>query len=207
MLAGAAYVAVGTDALTVKSVRVQGAQQVSPALVLSAADIVAGTPMLRLDSRVIRARVVANLPGIATVAVQREWPSTVRLVVTERTAAAAVPQAGRFLLVDSTGVGFRTVPAAPKGLVILQVRGPHPRDAATVAGLSVLSSLPPDLSRLLARVDVATPEQVLLTLRDRRRIVWGDAGEATAKIAIVRVLLTRPGRVIDVSAPGLATVR
>jgi len=207
LLGGFAYVALDTRALAVQTVRVDSTRGVSRSAVLAAARVRIGTPMVRLDGRAVRDRVLTQLPGVAAVSVERVWPSTVRLVVRERTAAVAVPQDGRYQLVDRTGVAYRAVATVPAGLVILRVRSPHARDAATTAGLSALASLPPETRKLITRVDAPTAEQVVLNLRDRRRIVWGGADDAAVKAAVVQVLLRSPGTVIDVSAPGLPTVR
>ena len=207
LLAGSGYLALGTSVLAVRTVEVTGSREVPKAAVVAAADVPVGTPLARLDRSAIRARVVAALPAVATVSVERAWPSTMRLVVVERVPAAAVPYAGRHVLVDRTGVAYRTVGTVPAGLPILQVRRPGPADPATRAALTVLTGLPPDLRRRLQRIEAPTAEQVALLLRDGRRVVWGDASDPATKAAVVRVLLGRPGRVIDVSSPGLATVR
>jgi len=206
-LGAGTYVALGTDLLAVKAVKVSGTQGVASWAVLAAARVPIGTPMVRLDGGAARSRVLADLPGIANVSVEREWPSTVRLVVRERIAVAAVPQGGSFVLVDRTGVAYRTVTTVPTGLAVVRVRSPNPQDDATLAGLSVLLSLPPEVRKLLARINAPTAEQVVLILRDKRQIVWGGAGDSAAKGAVVKALLRRPGKVIDVSSPGLATVR
>lgn len=207
LLGGAAYVALGTDALAVKTVAVTGTRDVAASAVQTAAGVQRGGPMVRLDGEAVSARVRAALVGVESVSVQREWPSTVRLVVRERTAAAAVPQGRGYVLVDRGGVVYRSIAAAPAGVPILRVGSPGPQDPATTAGLAVLLVVPAEVRPLLARVDAPTAEQVVLVLRDGRQIVWGGTSDAATKSAVVRVLLKRRGRVIDVSSPGLATVR
>lgn len=207
VLGGSTYLALGADLLAVRTVKVSGNHDVASSAVLAAAKVPVSTAMVRLDGGAIRSRILADLPGIATVSVEREWPTTVRLVVRERTAVAAVPRGGSYLLVDRTGVAYRTVATVPTGLAVLQVRSPDPQDDATRAGLAVLFSLPPEVRKLLARVNAPTAEQVVLILRDKRQVVWGGADDAVAKGAVVKALLGRPGKVIDVSSPGLATVR
>lgn len=207
VVGGGAYVALGTDLLAVKSVDVTGTHVVATSAVLTAAQVPVGTPMVRLDGAAVRSRILAGARGIASVSVVRDWPSTVRLVVTERTAVAAVPQDGKYVLVDRSGVAYRTVDTVPTGLAVLNVSTPDTDDGATRAGLSVLLSLPPEVRALLARIEAPTAEQVVLFLRDKRQIVWGNSADAAAKGAVVKALLRRPGKVIDVSSPGLATVR
>lgn len=207
IVGGGTYVALGTGLLAVKTVRVSGTRVVAGSDVLAAAQVPVGSLMVRLDAAAVRKRILAGQRGIANVSVRRQWPSTVRLVVTERTAVAAVPEGGQYVLVDRSGVAYRTVTTVPTGLAVLLVRTPDTEDEATRAGLSVLLSLPPEVRALLARIEAPTAEQVWLILRDKRQIVWGNADDAAAKGAVVKALLRRPGKVIDVSSPGLATVR
>jgi len=51
------------------------------------------------------------------------------------------------------------------------------------------------------------PARVRLELSDGRTIIWGDSSENEAKARVALVLLARPGKTIDVSAPELVTIR
>ncbi|MDP9240513.1 MAG: FtsQ-type POTRA domain-containing protein [Actinomycetota bacterium] len=207
LVGGVAYVAVGTGLLAVRTVRVTGNHQVSAAAVLAAAQVPVGTPMVLLDGAPIRRRVLADVPGITAVDVVRSWPSGVRLVVRERVAVAVIAQAGRFVLVDRSAVLFRTVDRAPPGVVLIEVARPGQADPATRAALAVLVGLPADLRALVDAVAAPTAEQVTLRLHGGRDVLWGDAQDSRDKVAVVRVLLRRSGRHIDVSSPGLVTIR
>lgn len=207
LVGGAAYVAVGTDLLAVRIVRVTGNHQVSAAAVLAAAQVPVGSPMVLLDAGPIRQRVLADVSGVAAVDVVRVWPKTVRLVVRERVAVAVVARGGRFVLVDRSGVPFRTVDRAPAGAAVIEVARPGPADPATRAALAVLGGLPPDLRSLVDAVAAPTAEQVTIRLHGGRDVLWGDAQDNRAKVAVVRVLLRRSGRHLDVSSPGLVTIR
>ncbi|PZS35227.1 MAG: peptidase S33 [Pseudonocardiales bacterium] len=207
LVGGAAYVAVGTDLLSVRTVRVTGNHAVSAPAVLAAAQVPVGTPMVLLDPAPIRQRVLAALPDVASVDVVRSWPTSVRLVVRERVAVAVVARAGRFVLLDASGVLFRTVATAPAGAGVIEVARPGPADPATVAALAVLRTLPADLRAILDVVAAPTAEQVTLRLHGGRDVLWGDAHDGAPKVAVVRVLLRRSGRHIDVSSPGLVTIR
>lgn len=207
LAAGATYVMYGTDLVAVRAVRVVGARQVSASAVTEVAHVPVGTPMVRVDRGAVRRRVLGAFPDVASVAVQWSWPSVLKLVIVERVPLAAVPQGGYYLLVDRTGRPYRTVAALPRGLVLVQVASPGPADPATRAALTVLAGLPPDLRAQLFAVVAPTGEQVSLSLRGHRAVLWGDAADTAAKVAVVRVLLRRPGRLIDVSSPALVTVR
>jgi cell division protein FtsQ len=68
-------------------------------------------------------------------------------------------------------------------------------------------ALPSDLRDLLLRVEAPSESGVELVLTDGRRIVWGDATDSQQKARVAESLLAQPGKVIDVSAPGVVTVR
>ena len=207
VVAGSAYVLLRTDLVDVRAVQVSGTAEVAPSAVRAAAQVPRGTPLFRVDAAVVRARVLTTLPSIEAVSVQRLWPSTVRLVVRERQVAAAVPQGGGYLLVDRNAVPYRAVRVVPAGVPVLAVSAPGPTDPATVAAVAVLRSLPADLKSLVVSAAAPTEDQVTLNLRGGRRVLWGDASDNSAKAAATRVLLRQKGRLIDVTAPGLVTVR
>ncbi|MEP6853433.1 MAG: FtsQ-type POTRA domain-containing protein [bacterium] len=204
---GTAYLAVGTQLLAVRTVGVSGNHAEPTSAILAAAQVPVGTPMVLLKPGPISGRVRAALPGIASVDVVRSWPRSVRLVVRDRVAVAVVPRAGRFVLLDGAGVALRTVAQAPPGLTVVRVSAPGARDPATLAALAVLRALPSDLRAVLDAVAAPSAEQVTVVLHGGRDVFWGDPGDSRAKVAVVRVLLHRPGRHIDVSSPGLVTIR
>ncbi len=206
-LGGLGYLALGTDLLVVKTVRVSGNQQDSTQAILRAAQVPVGTPLLLLDGAAIRQRVLAAEPDVASVDVMRSWPSSVRLDVRERVAFAAAPSVGGFVLIDRSGLPFRHVTVPPAGVAVVEVAHPGAADAATRAALAVLRRLPADLRALLVAAAAPTAEQVTLRLRGGRDVLWGGADDGAVKVAVVRVLLKRPGRHLDVSSPGLVTIR
>jgi cell division protein FtsQ len=183
-----------TPALSVDAVRVVGAQLVSADEVVAAAGIRRGTPLARVD--------VA-----AVVRVGRDLPGTVVIRIAERTPAAVVEQPGGPWLIDATGVVYAPVAERPAGLVLLKIPAPAAGDATTRAALTVLRALPPALREPLAALAADAPARVRLELTDGRTIVWGDSSENEAKVRVALVLLARPGKTIDVSAPELVTIR
>src|SRR5262249_16297983 len=128
---------------------------------------------------------------------------TVRL----RTAVAAVPEGSAYRLLDATGVAFRTVPTRPDALTLIELSTPGPDDPATTGALAVLAALPTGLRDKLDPVTAAGPARIRLLLSDGRVIIWGDATDSGTKARVALSLLREPGKVIDVSAPNLVTVR
>ncbi|HEU0102770.1 MAG TPA: FtsQ-type POTRA domain-containing protein [Mycobacteriales bacterium] len=188
--------------LAVTRVEVTGTSRLGAEQVLQVAGIREGTPLARVDSPALRAR-VATLAPVAKVRVVRAWPHTLRLQVTERTALASVRVAdGSWALVDVHRVRFGPSAAAPPGVPELQV----PLAQAEPA-VQVLAELPGWLREQVAAVQLPSPASVVLQLRSGRAVVWGPPGQAARKAAVVAALLPRPGRTVDVTAPEVAVVR
>jgi cell division protein FtsQ len=152
-------------------------------------------------------RRVAALPPVRQVEVGRDLPGTVVIRVTERTPVAVVEQPGGQWLIDASGVVYAPAAERPAGLTLLKIPAPGAGDPTTRAALTVLRALPAGLLQVLAALTADAPARVRLELTDGRTIVWGDSSENEAKVRVALVLLARPGKTIDVSAPELVTIR
>jgi cell division protein FtsQ len=202
LLAAVAWIVYGSPLFGVRAVRVAGNALVNADQVRAAAAIAPGTPLAGLDGRKVGARVVAGLPPVRTATVDREWPGTVVITVSERVAVAAVAQPEKqWLLLDAVAVGFLRVGAPPEKLPVLVVSEPGPKDPATVAALSVLAALTPQLRERLVLVEAPAPTRITLKLAGGRSVVWGDASKNRDKARVATGLLGYRGSVIDVSAP------
>ncbi|WP_243793233.1 cell division protein FtsQ/DivIB [Saccharopolyspora gloriosae] len=196
-----------TPILGVRSVRVEGVAAIPEGTVLDTAGIELGNPMLQVDSEAVRSR-LGEVPEIAGSEVHLEWPSTVRLEITERTAVAYLPADGPgdsgVRLIDATGVPFRTVPRPPAGLA--QLRLGSDRAEGVRAAMIALTALPPQLRAEVTEVRADRPQNLYLGLTGGRQVHWGESGDAARKSAILIPLLTREGKVYDVTSPDLPTV-
>ncbi len=200
------WVVYGTSLLGVSTIRVDGDGFVSASDIRAASDVPLGTPLATVDTGAVGLR-VRRLPGVAGVEVTRDWPSTLVVRVTLRTAAAVVPRDGAFLVVDASGVVFRTLPAAPADLMVVELAAPGPRDPTTQAALAVLASLPAQLRDQVRRISAPAPAEIELALVGDRTIIWGDSTDNGTKARVALSLLNNPGKVVDVSAPNVVTVR
>jgi cell division protein FtsQ len=205
LVAAGIFVVYGTSVLGVSDIRVVGSGFVGASAVRTAAGVATGTPLASIDLAQVATR-VESLAGVRTAHAHRDWPSTLTIDVTPRTAVAAVPAGTSYQLVDASGVVFQTV-QAPPDLPLLAIMNPGPDDPSTTSALTVLGSLPSQIRDQLVRMTAASPASVTLILRDNRRVIWGDASDNAAKGRVAVSLLKRPGTVIDVSAPNVITVR
>ena len=200
--------------LAVRAVHVDGLRTLPADQVREAAGIEAGTPLLRVDLGGAAAR-VARLPTVASVEVTRDWPASVVITVVERVPVAVVGEPGRRSLVDADGVLFDTVTGSPPdGVVPLDVESPGPDDAATMAGIAAIGSLPADVRKQVTAAAAASADDISLTLTDGTVVRWGDASESDAKSAALVGLLEQiadgrlePAGTIDVSTPAAVVLR
>jgi cell division protein FtsQ len=189
----------------VHAVEVVGARTIPADTVRAAAAIEPGTPLVRLDTDEVRAR-VAKLPKVFSVDVSRSFPGTVEIAVTERTPVAVVPSADGVHLVDGTGLDYEIVKQKPAGLPELAVQSASPEDPATRACVTILAAAPQQLRAQLVKVSSKTGGDVELVLADGRVVKWGSADNSQRKAAVLAPLLTRPGKIYDVTTADFPTV-
>jgi cell division protein FtsQ len=207
IVAGAAWVLLGSRLLAVRSVVVTGTRLVPQSEVLAAARIVPGTPLIRVNTAQVAARVEA-IQQVQSAQVTRSWPDRVIIAVRERTPALAVPApSGGFDLVDPDGVIVRWAARRPPGLplylttaLISSLRGdPDVGAAATVVG-----ELPARLRASLISVTAPSPDQVTLRLTHGVTVLWGGTGDARQKAEELGVLMPTHASYYDVSGAGTA---
>lgn len=200
-----------SDLLGVRTVQVEGLSTLKPEQVRTAADLTPGTPLARVDTSAAAAR-VARLERVEHVEVERSWPRTVTVVVTERTAVAWTRVDGRIRALDRFGVDFRTLSKEPKGLVEVATTATEPRQRqlALVAAASVVSRLradAPSLMKLVQSVDAPSRDAVTLDLTKGRTVTWGSATKPEQKVRVLEALLRIDATGYDVSAPEQPTTR
>jgi len=176
--------------------------------VLAAARVPVGSSLVTVPVEAIERRVAA-LAAVARVRVERLWPHTVVIAVTERVPVAVAVDAGGDELLDRSGVAFAAVGAPPRGLPIVAISQPVPGPGAeaAVAAIRVWAGLPAALRAQVTRIDAASADDVSLQLTASRLVVWGSADQMKAKLAALTALLTQRARVYDVSTPSIAVTQ
>jgi cell division protein FtsQ len=201
-----AWTVLGSGLFGVREVRVEGARLVTAVEVRDAAGVPDGVPLARVDLAAA-ARRIGGLAPVERATVRRDWPGALVVTVVERTGVAVVPRDDRFVVVDRSGVVFRTLARPPDGLPVVRLAAPGPDDPGTRAALQVLAVLTPQLRAALVEVTVEGLARIGLTLRDGRAVVWGDATRGADKARVATALLGRKADTIDVSAPDVVTLR
>jgi cell division protein FtsQ len=202
VLAVVAWVVGWSPLLSVSQVQVVGNHTVSAADIRAAAGVALGTPLVRVNSDAVSARVEA-LAAIKSVDVRHGWPGTLILDVTERTPIAVMAVSGGFDLVAADNVAYATVGTRPGGLTLLAATAPDVRAAA----IAMLAAVPVAFRSQSNTLTGSTPDDLRLVLRDGTQVRWGGSNNSARKAAVVMALLPQRVAVIDVSAPGLPTTK
>lgn len=205
MVVGLAVAAWLSPVLSVRGTEVRGATTVSEDEILGLLAIPQGQPLLRVDTGAAAAR-VATIAKVASARVQRMYPSTIRVTVTERVPVVFVDSPQGTHLLDASGVDYEIAPPPP-GVARLVTPSPGWNDQPTLAALQVLASLPPDLRAQVGEIAARSISDIALTLLDGRVVHWGGVEKSDRKAAVTAPLLSQPGQVYDVSSPDLPTVR
>jgi len=194
-----------TPLMSARNVVVAGTVAVTPEEVLDAAQVRVGTPLLQINTNQVADRVAA-IRRVAVARVQRQYPSALKITITERIPLAVKDLPDGPHLFDRDGVDFATAPPPP-GLTYLDVTDPGPTDPATKAALQVLTALRPEVAGQVGRIAAPSVASITLTFSDGRVVIWGTMDRTEEKAEKLTALLTQPGRTYDVSSPDLPTVK
>jgi cell division protein FtsQ len=205
----AVWVVCFSGLLAVRSVRVSGVHKLDAAAVEQAARVPRGGSLALLDTAAIEAR-VRTLAPVADVSVERKFPHTVRIRVTERTPVAVLQTPQGRELVDAEGIAY-----APAGDKAPYVVISTDQDSMTPESLlhvnQMIAALPESVRGKVKSVEADTDQNMSVELRDGRTIVWGGTDQPEFKAKVLDILLhdksTRSARTFDVSVPEAPTVR
>jgi cell division protein FtsQ len=206
--AGLAWLIWWSPVLAVRSVEVAGVTGAEARAVQALVEVPDGTPLARVDTGAVADRIRSRVT-IAEVSVDRSWPGTLSIHVVPRTPAIIVksPQ-GQLQVVDRHGVAYGRVTRAPAGIPVVTAKNASAAmtPEAVATAISVVESLPPNLSSRVGSLTVSSADLVTFTLGSTT-IVWGNAEQAERKVAIIDVLLKTKPHTIDVSAPDTPVTR
>ncbi len=201
-----AWLVLFAPVFVVRTIQVDGVVILTDVDVKQAVAFADGRPLARVDTDEV-AQKVATLAPVQAVTVTRELPSTLHIVIQERTAVAGVKRDNLFHLFDSNAVIFRTAESLPGGLVEVKLPDTGPLDRAMKAAARVVEALTPELRSELVRLEISGPAGILLVLKKDRMVTWGDAEESDKKAKVATALLTRKEKQIDVSVPAIVTIQ
>jgi cell division protein FtsQ len=165
-----------------RDIAVRGASHVPRARIVEVAAIAPGTNVLWLDEAAAERRLEAE-PWIARAEVVAEFPSTVRISVTERTAVAVASDGVRNTLMAGDGTSLGLADRDPAMPVIRlaaggSVDGPVPGPVGAARALGAMS---PALRDRVGRVVVQLDGTLELRLEDGPVVRYGTPSDVEAK--------------------------
>lgn len=176
--------------------------------VTAVVDSVAGTPLPRLDTSMLRERLL-EVPGVRDAQVARSWPRGLSIALVAREPVAAVPDGKAVRLLDSEGIQVGRADKAPKALPLVSVPVGDERTLAAV--LTVLDQLPPELAGKVRSIAAESQDTVTMRLAGGARVDWGSSEDTVLKATVLLSLLAaeqlEKATLFDVSAPTLPVTR
>lgn len=204
LLAGAAYLVGFSTVLAAERVQVTGLKTLSERQVIERAAVPLGVPLARQDLAGVADR-VATFPQAEHVVVERSWPHTIAVTVTERTPVFAVRYANLYVLVDKNGIPYLTVSKQPDNLPLAAA---SKDDRASLLEIATVSrELTTKLRKQVVTIRADSPYALVLVLDSGVEIAWGTAEQSKLKGEVAMALLEQDPKAIDVSAPHNPTIR
>lgn len=192
-------------ALDLNQVTVNGAHTyVTKDQVLEAISPFEGTPLATISMNKVHNSVGA-LGNVRDVVQTRKWPRGLTITVEERVPVAAVPQDGKFVLMDMDAVIVARQEEPPPELPLIELALSKGTEKTLGSVLQILEHLPSEFLAEVKTIAAASQDSVNLTLRDGIVVHWGSSEETPLKLEVLSVLLPtaqKDGtRMIDLSAP------
>ena len=212
LFTGATWTTTRSALLDVDHIEVSGGTVVTAEQAVTGAGLHRGEPMLSVDAAAAE-RHLRTLPWVDTALVSRSFPNTVRIQLTERTAAASAARpAGGWVVLDRTGRILAERPDRPGDLPEVTGAGATPSPGAAMdsarPALAVVTALPDAVRRQITSVAIDGDAVTLHT--GSREIRIGPPTSLPAKMAALSVLLDRVGNrsvaVLDLRVPGAPVV-
>ncbi len=165
------------------------------------ASVPVGEPLASQDLTGITNRLTA-LPELKTVLVERGWPKTLVITVTERIPIAVAATEGGFNLIDNEGKNSGVVTEPPAGLLVIAAT---PDSPAMQSAISVVASLPAEWQ--VTGLAATSQDNVVVNLASGAVISFGSGVEADQKVKVASALLAQNYLTINVSAPDAPSAR
>ena len=183
-----------------QGVTVTGNSRLTVEQISAVAAVPIGNSLMSINTAAMTEQLM-ELTEIKVVTVERGWPHTILIQVTERTPIAVAATLSGFNLIDSEGKNAGRVAAPPPGLLVISA---VPESKAMLGAINTLAVIPAQWQ--LIELAAATQDNIVATLGSGAVITFGSSERAADKVEVAQALLEKGYSVINVSAPDAATV-
>jgi len=183
-----------------QEISVTGNERLTIEQISTLAEVPIGNSLMSIDTAAMASQLM-SMPEIEVATVERGWPHTILIKVTERNPIAVAATASGFNLIDSQGHNAGVVAAPPAGLLIISAQ---PDSNAMLGAIKTLAAIPAQWQ--LIGLSAATQDSIVATLGSGAVITFGSSERAADKVEVAQALMEKGYSVINVSAPDAATV-
>jgi cell division protein FtsQ len=183
-----------------QEISVTGNERLTIEQISTLAEVPIGNSLMSIDTAAMASQLM-TMPEIKVATVERGWPHTILIKVTERTPIAVAATVSGFNLIDSQGQNAGVVAAPPAGLLIISAQ---PDSNAMLGAIKTLAAIP--VQWQLIGLSAATQDSIVATLGSGAVITFGSSERAADKVEVAQALMEKGYSVINVSAPDAATV-
>jgi len=183
-----------------QEISVTGNERLTIEQISTLAEVPIGNSLMSIDTAAMASQLM-TMPEIKVATVERGWPHTILIKVTERTPIAVAATVSGFNLIDSQGQNAGVVAAPPAGLLIVSAQ---PDSNAMLGAIKTLAAIP--VQWQLIGLSAATQDSIVATLGSGAVITFGSSERAADKVEVAQALMEKGYSVINVSAPDAATV-
>ena len=185
----------------IEDLKVVGTHRLDQAKVSKMANVQIGEPLISVNPGRISAKLGA-IPQIKFARVERGWPHSVLITVTERSPVAVSKSKNGFNLIDDEGMLAGRTNRKPKNMRLVEAK---PNTAAMKSAVQIAVAIPKKWK--VATISAANSNSVIVHLTHGQSIAFGSGEQASLKIKVAGSLIINNYRHINVSAPLNPTVR
>ena len=184
-----------------QEVTITGNSRLSVEQISATAAVPIGNSLMSINPGVISQQ-LQTLPEIKVATVERGWPHSILITVTERTPIAVAATATGFNLIDADGLNAGTVAAPPAGLLVISAQ---PDSPAMTNAIQALAAIPAEWA--ITGLSAPTQDSVVATLGSGVVVTMGSGERAADKVEVAQALIEKGYTIINVSAPDAPTVK
>ena len=208
LVACLAFVTTASPLFHAKTIDVEGGSHLKEAKILALAKVDGETNILWLSGGVVAERLTAD-PWVRAAEVGKRYPSTLTIVITERTAVAQMGAGHEWTLIADDGTALESSKRVEDLPEIQGVPAPEigSREGSSIPAAQAVAALTPSTREAVERVIINDDGSLRMVLRDGGKVEYGPAEEFAAKGEAIGGVVTWASdngakiRTLDVTAP------
>lgn len=191
------------------NIRIHGNHLVTEQQILQRIALHKNTPLLQIDRNAVARTISTSFPPIRKTVVRTNFPHTLVITVVERVAVAVT---SNNQVIDESGVAFGHIttlphPGRPGFLPLIDTKNPLVTDEVTRDALQAFTQLPGYMKKRVVRISANSTSSIRFTFVDKKVVLVGTASNMDEKVASLEAILSRKGRIYNVSSPHFPAVK